>query len=562
MRYFIDHVYLFEMKRHILLYFILIIFIPIAPSQSTIGSWGDQGNGTYINPILNADYSDPDVVRVDDRYYMVCSEFHYMGMPVLESNDMVNWRIVAQIYPRLDFPAYDNVESYANGSWAPSIRYHDNRFWVYFCTPTEGLFMSSAEKAEGPWSPLLLVRAVEKWEDPCPLWDDDGNAYLAHSLHGAGPIILHRMSSDGTALLDDGYTVYTGPVAEGPKMFKRNGYYYISIPEGGVTEGWQTVLRSKNIYGHYEKKVVLETGSTSINGPHQGAFVNTPEGEDWFYHFQSDGPMGRVVHLQPVRWQEDWPVVGVDIDRNGVGEPVYVWKKPDTGILSSIYAPQTDDDFDTPRLGLQWQFNHNPVDDAWSLTSHPGYLSLTALKGESFLRAKNSVTQKIMGKSGEAVTALNLTKMVKGQKTGLASFGSMYNLIGVIAEEDGNSLFFESNQDLFDASHRLPGARIRVNYFNTDSNYQEKIPFHGDVVYFKMQYNFNTQENRFYYSSDNIHFIPFGRAFDAIFSFWKGARIALFSYNEREDGGIALFDWFRYEYDGPKEKVRSQMSGR
>lgn len=543
------------MKLHISLLLFLLLLVTEVLSQSGMGSWGDQGNGTYINPILNADYSDPDVVRVNDKYYMVCSEFQYMGMPILESVDMVNWQIVTQIYSRLDFPAYDNMRSYSNGSWAPSIRYHDNRFWVYFCTPTEGLFMSTAEKAEGPWSPLVQVKDVEKWEDPCPLWDDDGNAYLAHSLHGAGPIIIHRMSSDGTTLLDDGFTVYTGPVAEGPKMFKRNDYYYISIPEGGVTHGWQTVLRSKNIYGPYEKKVVLETGSTSINGPHQGAFVETPTGTSWFFNFQSDGPMGRVVHLQPVRWQDDWPVVGVDIDHNGIGEPIYVWKKPESNITSTIHAPQTDDDFNAPRLGLQWQFNHNPVSEAWSLTSHPGYLSLTALQSESFLRAKNSVTQKIMGKSGEAVTALNLSKLAKGQKAGLASFGSMYNLIGISVEEDGNHLFFESNQDLFNASHRLPGARIRVNYFDTDSNYLEKIPYNGDLIYLKMQYDFNSHENRFYYSSDNIHFIPFGRAFDAIFSFWKGARIALFSYNERTNGGTALFDWFRYDYDGPKKVI-------
>jgi beta-xylosidase len=171
--------------------------------------------------VLNADYSDPDVVRVGDRYYMVCSEFQHMGMPVLESEDMVNWKIVAQIYSRLDFPNYDKMNGYSNGSWAPSIRYHAGKFYVYFCTPVEGLFMSTAEKAEGPWSPLVEVKHIERWEDPCPFWDEDGKAYLGHSLRGAGPIIIHKMSDDGSQLLDDGVTVYTGPVAEGTKIFKR-----------------------------------------------------------------------------------------------------------------------------------------------------------------------------------------------------------------------------------------------------------------------------------------------------------------------------------------------------
>jgi beta-xylosidase len=516
-------------------------------AQTKTGSWGDQGNGTYINPVLNADYSDPDVCRVGDKYYMVCSEFHYMGMPVLESEDMINWRIIAQIYSRLDFPGYDRMDSYANGSWAPSIRYHDGKLWVYFCTPAEGLFLSTAERPEGPWSPLVEVKRVEKWEDPCPFWDDDGKAYLGHSLHGAGPIILHRMSEDGTQLLDDGLTVYTGPVAEGVKMFKRNGYYYISIPEGGVPVGWQTVLRSKSIYGPYEKKVVLETGATSVNGPHQGALVDTPDGEWWFYHFQSAGALGRVVHLQPVRWHDDWPVVGVDIDRNGIGEPVYVWRKPSAG-KATVHAPQSDDEFNEPALGLQWQFNHNPDNAAWSLSEKPGYLCLKALRSESFLRAKNTLTQKTMGASGEVTVALDVSKMADGQKAGLCSFGSLYGLLGIYRAEGSNYLFFETNRELF----AQPQPGVRVNTFDTGKNLFEKQPVRAKVIYLKLKLDFLTNRNHFYYSTDNKRFIPFGEDFGALFSFWKGTRVGLFSYNEAGDGGAALFDWFRYDYDGPK----------
>lgn len=251
----------------------------VSYSPTSLNTWGDQGNGTYINPILNADYSDPDVTRVGNKYYMVASDFHFLRMQVLESEDMVNWKLLSQVYSRFDFPGWDTNEHYAGGSWAPSIRHHDGRCWVFFCTPDEGLFMSNATNPAGPWSPLVNVCHVEKWEDPCPFWDDDGQAYLGRSIHGAGPIIIHKMSPDGTKLLDEGRTVYTGPVAEGTKIHKINGYYYLSIPEGGVSEGWQTILRSKNIYGPYEKKVVLEQGSTNINGPHQGAMVDTPYGE-------------------------------------------------------------------------------------------------------------------------------------------------------------------------------------------------------------------------------------------------------------------------------------------
>lgn len=200
-------------------------------------AWGDRGDGTYANPILNADYSDPDVIRVGDKYYMVASDFHYIGIQVLESADMVNWKIVSQVYDRFDMPGWDANNHYGGGSWAPSIRWHDGRFWVFFCTPDDGLFMSTATDARGPWSPLHCVEKVERWEDPCPLWDDDGQAYLGHSVLGAGPIIVHRMAPDGSRLLDKGRTVYTGPVAEGTKWLKKDGYYYLIIPEGGVESG-------------------------------------------------------------------------------------------------------------------------------------------------------------------------------------------------------------------------------------------------------------------------------------------------------------------------------------
>lgn len=221
--------------------------------------WGDLGDGTYANPILNGDYSDPDVIRVGSKYYMTCSEFHFMGMPILESDDMVNWRIIGQVFGSIDLPGYSDMTKYGNGTWAPALRYHDGKYWIYVCTPNEGLFMTTADNPAGPWAPLHCVKAVSGWEDPCPLWDDDGQAYLGRSQLGGGPIIIHRMSADGRTLLDEGRTVYEGPVAEGTKMFKKDGYYYLSIPEGGVSTGWQTVLRSKSVYGPYDdKKIVLE----------------------------------------------------------------------------------------------------------------------------------------------------------------------------------------------------------------------------------------------------------------------------------------------------------------
>lgn len=500
-------------------------------AQYVTGSWGDQGNGTYINPILNADYSDPDVIRVGEKYYMVCSEFHFMGIPVLESDDMVNWKIVGQVYNHMDFPEYSTNDRYAGGSWAPAIRYHNNRFMIYFCTPDEGLFMSSSEKAEGPWEPLVHVKAVPRWEDPCPFWDEDGKAYLGHSLKGAGPIIIHKMSGDGRQLLDDGVTVYTGPTAEGTKIHKINGWYYLSIPEGGVAVGWQTILRSKSIYGPYEKKVVLEKGSTGINGPHQGSLVDTPDGRWWFYHFQSDGAMGRVVHLQPAFWQDGWPVIGTDIDRNGIGEPVYVNIKPFPYGNNPIYAPQTDDEFNSVKTGLQWQWNHNPVNEAWSLTKRPGWLTLMALKAENFLKAHNTLTQKVMGITGVAIAEMDPGRLGEGQKAGFCSLsGKIYNLIGVMKKEGQLYVFVENDGKISD----------------------ERI-IKSKRIFLKAVLNIKTGKNQFYYSFDNKSFTPVGQNFPTAAGYWKGTRIGLFSYNELSDTGEASFNKFTYNYDGPKE---------
>lgn len=380
--------------------------------------WGDQGNGTYRNPVLNADFSDPDVIRVGSKYYMVASDFHFLGMQVLESDDMVNWRYVSQIYCRFDEPGWDDNGHYAGGSWAPAIRHHNGLYYVYFCTPDEGLYMSTASDPRGPWAPLHLVKRVAKWEDPCPFWDEDGQAYLGRSKHGAEPIIVHRMSADGKQLLDEGTTVYQGPIAEGTKFMKRNGYYYLIIPEGGVGTGWQTVLRAKNIYGPYERKVVLEQGSTNINGPHQGALVDAPDGSWWFYHFQETPVLGRVVHLQPVRWQDDWPLMGVDYDGNGIGEPVAEWnlgRNQGDRLLDSdknhepvlmIPVTQPSDDFSSPALGLQWQWNHNPVDTHWSLKEKKGWLTLKALPADSLKQCRNMLTQKVVGYQSESTTLL------------------------------------------------------------------------------------------------------------------------------------------------------------
>src|SRR5262245_43459018 len=364
---------------------VVILFLAICQSLLAQSVWTpDNRDGTYKNPIIHADYSDPDVIRVGNDFYLTASSFNSSpGLPILHSKDLVNWRIIGHA---LEYKSPRDVfanPQHVNGVWAPAIRYHKNYFYIFFPDPDYGIYMTKARNPAGPWSAPLLIRSAKGWIDPCPFWDDDGNAYLVHawanSRSGIKSILtINKMSEDGTKILDEGQMVFDGhahhPTIEGPKLYKRNGYYYIFAPAGGVPTGWQTVLRSKNIYGPYEDKIVMDQGTTDINGPHQGAWVELKSGESWFIHFQDRGAYGRVVHLQPLRWMNDWPVIGIDKDRDGKGEPVSSFKKPAVLTRARPMAPETTDEFTSPVPGLQWQWQAN-FDKSWSsLTSKPGWL--------------------------------------------------------------------------------------------------------------------------------------------------------------------------------------------
>lgn len=281
----------------------------------------DQGNGTYRNPILYTDYSDPDVIRVVDDYFMVASSFcNTPAVPVLHSRDLVNWKVINYVMEKLPFARYDRPV-HGGGAWAPSIRYHDHVFYVFVPFPDEGIMMCSTENPWEVWSKPAFVKRAAGWIDPCPFWDDDGKAYMVNAFAKSrigfnSMLYISEMDPACGEILEDGKFVYDGhdtqPTIEGPKLYKRNGWYYIFAPAGGVATGWQTVLRSKNIYGPYEEKIVLHQGGSSINGPHQGGWIETQTGESWFLHFQDVGNAGRIIHLQPMRWENDWPVIGDD----------------------------------------------------------------------------------------------------------------------------------------------------------------------------------------------------------------------------------------------------------
>jgi beta-xylosidase len=510
---------------------------------------------TYHNPILYADYSDPDAIRVGSAYYLIASSFHFSpGIPILESHDLVHWRIIGHALARPDFgPAYDlpgpvnftdatahpkldyalGGYRYASGVWAPSIRAHGGRLYIYFPTPTEGIFMTSAPRATGPWTPPVKVIGKPGLEDPCPFWDDDGRAYLIHSVVGAGPLILNRMSPDGKRVLDAGKVIVDDPVhlptLEGPKLYKRDGYYYIFAPYGGVVHGSEAVLRSRNIYGPYEYRTVLSRGSTRVQGPHQGAYVETPSGQGWFIHFNSTGPYGRIVYLEPVTWKDGWPIIGKLRPGTTVGQPVRSYSAPDVGHVYPAVHPQTSDEFTGRTLGPQWEWNHNPVAGRWSLTARPGFLRLRALPAPDLVAARDTLTQLLQARDEQVTARMAIGGMVDHQKAGLAMFGVQPSWIGVVQRHGRRYISFS------DAGKETLGPPLTAASAATGV-----VTLRMRVVDARVRYS---------YSLDGGHtFRRLGTRADMRFSWWKAARPALFTYNTEAHaarGGIADFDWVR-----------------
>ena len=317
-----------------------------------------EREAVYSNPIIHADYSDPDALCTDDGYYLTSSSFsHVPALPILHSKDLVNWEIVNHAIDRLPPGDYFDTPRPGEGVWAPSFREHGGRFFIYYGDPDFGIYVVTAEDPRGEWSEPKLILPGKGLIDPAPFWDDDGKAYLVHawakSRAGFNNVLtLHRMSPDGLEILDEGRVVIDGNqlegwrTVEGPKLYKKDGFYYVFAPAGGVRNGWQGAFRSKSIYGPYEHRIVLEQGDTAVNGPHQGAWVKTPDGDDWFLHFQDKDSYGRIVHLQPMRWVDDWPVMGADPDGNGTGKPVLQYALPLPELASADVQLQTSDAFE------------------------------------------------------------------------------------------------------------------------------------------------------------------------------------------------------------------------
>lgn len=521
----------------------------------------DQGDGTYRNPVLQADYSDPDAIRVGDDFWMVSSSFsHVPGLPVLHSKDLVNWTLVAHALPRLVPEEIFRTPQHGKGVWAPAIRYHAGKYRIYYPDPDFGIYVVTAADPRGPWSTPAMVKAGKGLIDPCPLWDDDGKGWLIHAWARSrsginNRITLQRLSDDGLHVAGEASVIIDGDqipglnTLEGPKFYRRHGWYYIFAPAGGVSTGWQSVFRSRTITGPYEHRIVMDQGKTAINGPHQGAWVDTPAGQDWFLHFQDQDAYGRVVHLQPVVWHDDWPVIGDDPDGEGKGRPVLVHAKPALPPRLRT-APATSDEFDAPALGLQWQWQANPGDNWYSLAANPGRLRLFAQpppRPDNLYDAANLLLQKFPAREFTVTTKLQLNAKADGDRAGLMVFGYDYAWVGLKRINGTPTLVFaerkEAGKGEPEATTLGPGKT-------------------GGPVWLRVTVRAGGK-CRFSYSPDGAVFTAIGDEFTATVGRWVGAKVGLFAAGAA--GASADIGWFRLAPvapGGPHEATLALRSGR
>jgi beta-xylosidase len=508
----------------------------------------DNGDGSYTNPIIHADYSDPDLIRVGDDFYLTASSFNTApGLPILHSKDLVNWKIIAHVFQQQVPRSVFAQPQHGNGVWAPAIRWHKGQFYIFYGDPDFGIYMVKAWHPAGPWSEPRLIRAAKGWIDPCPFWDDNGDAYLVHgwanSRSGIKSILtLNRMSTDGTRLLDEGKMIFDGrqhhPTIEGPKLYKKNGYYYIFAPAGGVATGWQTVLRARNIYGPYEDRIVMDQGRTKINGPHQGGWVETRSGESWFVHFQDKGAYGRILHLQPLQWLNDWPLIGMDHDGDGKGEPVSTFRKPKVRTIRPIEAPQTTDEFGTSRPGLQWQWQANYENDWFSLTTRRGWLRLRTLPrppaAANLWSVPNLILQKFPASEFTVTTRVDAARLAIGDRAGLVVMGLDYSYLALEKTPTGLHVSEVVCQDADKGSSERQRGGADTQGLDL---YLRVVVTNGAIC-------------RFSYSHDGVKFRALNdESFTARPGKWIGAKVGLFSLREFSAApeGYADFDWFRIE---------------
>jgi len=523
---------------------LLFLFMETTILSQIPGKWGDQGDGIYYNPIMPGDYSDLDAIRVGTDFYAISSTMQFSpGMVVLHSKDLVNWNIIGHVVNDLTQISsefnWDKMNRYGRGVWAGSIRFYNNKFMVYFGTPDEGFFMSTATNPAGPWEPLHHLWKVSGWDDCCPFLDDDGQMYFIATNFSSDPknnkkynIHLFRMTSDGRQIImESDSIIYQATGSEANKLYKINGLYYHYFSEV-KSEGRVIMMgRSKNIYGPYEIKQLNHVNKTSDREPNQGGLIKLESGDWWFltHHGSSGNWEGRIASLLPVNWISGWPIIG-EAGPDTIGKMVWYLKKPIKS--EAIKSIQTNDEFSEKTLSVEWEWNHQPRADKWSLADRSGFIRLYAFKpltttnnGKYLLSVGNTLTQRSMKTdSCVAVIKVNIEGLADGQFGGLCHFAGTYSAFGV---------------------KQTAGIR-RLVYDNNGQNKEGEV-ITSSSIYLRSSWGISGN-SQYAFSLDGKVFETFGETYKLTWGNYRGDRIGIFSYNSIEETGYIDVDWFHYNY--------------
>ncbi len=526
----------------------------------------DNGNGTYTNPVLYADYSDPDVIAVGDDYYLTASSFNCIpGLPILHSKDLVNWQIIGYALQEQEPKELFGQPQHGKGVWAPAIRHHNGELYIYWGDPDHGIFMVKTKDPRGEWDKPVCVLPGKGMIDPCPMWDEDGRCYLVNGWAGSragfnSVLTIRELSADGTKAIGKPSIVFDGGqenhTTEGPKLYKRDGYYWIMCPAGGVQHGWQLAMRSKNIYGPYEARKMMAQGKTNINGPHQGAWVHTAQGEDWFLHFNDKGAYGRVIFLQPVDWKTGWPVMGNDKDGDGCGEPYLTYRMPKSASHTKV-NPQESDEFNSTELGLQWQWHAN-YNQQWGMPTNNGCMRLytadlehaatdsnggKAVAFKSLWEAGNLLLQKTPAKDFTVTTKMRFASKEDDQYGGVIMMGMNYQAL--VVRRMGDSFLL---QQLYCKGADTGGVETQKTLATLNPTERDTILYSPAIyldIYMQMRVKDGTCQ--FAYSLDGKRYKDVGDIFTLRQGKWIGAKMGFVSERKNTKGnrGWIDADWFR-----------------
>jgi beta-xylosidase len=505
------------MKKPILL-IIFSLLTSFLFAQYVSKVWiSDIGNGRYKNPVIYADYSDLDVCRVTDKYYMVSSSFNCVpGLPILESKDLVNWKIIGHGLDKISpIEKYSNP-TYAKGASSPSIRYYNEEFFIYYADPDTGIYMIKSKDPEKRWEKPILILEGKGLSDPCPIWVDD-HCYLLYSYAnntttGINSLfILCELSTDGKKYLGNDLVIFDANqygIIEGAKITKyKNSFFIFSSAGTHPGNGSVLCLRSTNIYGPYEEKIVLNQAKTTVDGPYKGAFLSTPkEDEHWYIFSQHLKNFGKTVHLNPIQWENNWPIIGGSYNKNNAGEPIMNYKKPNIA-ETNIESPIEDDDFSGEKLGLQWQWLGNPQPYWYYLNKTNKTLRLYACQTNSnaknLLQIPNLLLQKIPSESFTLTTKLVFTPGSdnNGERCGIIVAGSDYAILNIERNSTGIVL---SQRDCINApkgTSEIENKKINVNqqeiYLRVKMKKDFKCTFSYSLdgkIYFVLGKDFNLKE--------------------------------------------------------------------